>query len=114
MCDERFHFLEEIEPVRFAAGKDRRVCPGFIEGHSRRFGKLNPPYPFDVHVAFPAGQEQTQRITVTGHDALAVLIQRDHGVIHGFGQRHAAAQVRRVAALGNDPFRLRIDPGFVK
>src|SRR5207253_8237725 len=60
-------------------------------------------------VAFPAGQEQPHGIAVSRHDPLAILVERDHGVIHGFGERHAAAYVRRIPAFDHDPLCLRVD-----
>src|SRR5438445_3994088 len=91
MGDEGFDLLDEIKPICLPARQDRRIGPGFIESHARLIRDLYPPQEFRVHVAFPAGQEQPPGIAVSRHDPLAILVERDHGVIHGFGERHAAA-----------------------
>src|SRR5215510_12047770 len=55
MRDEGFHFLDEIETICLSTRENRRIGPGFVKRHARLIGDLKPPYPFDVHVAFPAG-----------------------------------------------------------
>ena len=114
MRDEGFHFLDEIESICLSAREDRRVGPGLIKRHARLIGDLKPPHPFDVHVAFPAGQEQAHRIAVTGHDPFAVLIERNHGVVQSLCQGHAAAQVRGIGAFGDNPFCFSVDTRFVE
>src|SRR5262249_29302446 len=81
--DEGFDLLEEIELIRLTSRQDRRIDLGLVEAHAGLFAKLDPPQPFDVHVAFPPRQEQSHRIPVPGHERLAVLIERDHGIVEG-------------------------------
>src|SRR5207245_3517711 len=38
------------------------------------------------------GKQQAHRIAVAGHQPLAVLVERDHGVVERLRHRHAAAQ----------------------
>ena len=65
-------------------GQELRVIPGFVVAHARLIDEFYAAHEFDVHVAFVAGQEQAHRIAVARHDAFAVLIERDHGVVQRF------------------------------
>src|SRR6266702_4389109 len=112
--DEGFDLLQEVEPVRLSARQDLRVGPGLVVAHRRLLDELQPAQEFDVHVAFPAGQQQTHRIAVSGHQPLAVLVERDHGVVQGLGERYAAAQGERVGAFGDEPLGLRIHAGLIE
>jgi hypothetical protein len=46
----------------------------------RLVDQLDPAHIFDVHVTLIAGQEKAHRVAVAGLDALAVLVECDHGV----------------------------------
>ena len=112
--DEGFHLVDEVELVGLAVGQQRRVVARLVIGHGRLIDDLEPAQEFGVHVAFVAGQQQPHRIAVAGHDALAVLVERDDGVVVGLLQRHAAADCERIRALRQHPRRLRIDAGLVE
>ena len=73
-----------------------------------------PAQELDVHVALIAGQQEPHRIAVAGHQMLAVLIDRDQRVVIGLLDRNAAVEHLPVGALGDQPFRRRIDAGFVE
>src|SRR6516225_2188630 len=45
---------------------------------------------------------------------LAVLVDRDQRVVVSLLYRHAAIEKLRVRALGDQPFRIRVDAGFVE
>ena len=61
--------------------------------------------------------ERTRReplhLAVRRSQAFAVLVERDETVIHRLGERNAAAEARRIGALGDEPLGARIDPGLV-
>ena len=97
--DEGFHLVDEVELVGLAVGQQRRVVARLVIGHGRLIDDLQPAQEFHVHVAFVAGQQQPHRVAVAGHDALAVLVERDDGVVVGLLQRHAAADRERVRRL---------------
>jgi hypothetical protein len=42
------------------------------------------------------------------------LIERNHGVIQGLFQRHAAGQVGRIGAFGDKPLGFRVDAGLLE
>ena len=90
MRDERFDLHGEVEQPAFAVWQDLRVGLGLVEGHGRLIDELEPAQIFDIHIALAAGHEQAHRIAVAGHDALAVLVERDHDVIQRKLHRHAA------------------------
>src|SRR6266536_2219489 len=114
MRDEGLHLLQEIEPERFAVRQDLRVGAGLVIAHGRLLDELQAPQELDVHVPFVARQQETHRIAVARHQALAVLVERDHGVVERLFHRDAAAQGERVRAFGDDPLRLRVDAGLVE
>ncbi len=112
--DEGLHLLQEIEPVGLSVRQDLRVGARLVIGHRRLVGDLDAAQIFDVHVAFVARQQQAHRIAVARHQALAVLVERDHGVIERLLHRNAAAQGRDVGALRDEPFRRRLDAGLLE
>ena len=112
--DEGLHLLQEVEAIGLPVGQDLRIGPRLVIGQRRLVGDLDAAQELDVHVAFIAGQPQPHRIALAGLDALAVLVHRDHGVIHRLGERHAAAEMGRIRALGDQPLRLRIDAGLLQ
>jgi hypothetical protein len=83
-------------------------------GHHRRLDQLEPAQPFDAHIAFIARQQQPHGIAVRRPQPLAVLVERDHRVVHGLGQRHGARHARAVGAFRQQPFGAEIDSGFVQ
>ena len=114
MSDEGFHFIDEVEPIRLSVRQNLRISPCFEVGHSRLIGELEPAQELDLHVAFPAREHQAHRITVARHDPLAVLVERDHGVVQRLLDREAAAQGQRIGAFGNDPDCLGVDAGLLQ
>src|SRR5256886_7337752 len=112
--DERFDLLQKIKLIRLSARQDRRIGSGLVVTHGGLLDQFDPAQELDVHVAFPARQEQAHRITVPGHEPLAVLVERDHGIVQCLGDRHAAAQGRRVRTFGDEPLRLGIDAGLLE
>jgi hypothetical protein len=114
MRDEGFDLLREEKLPSFPARQEGRVLLSFIDSHHGRFDELDPPQPLNVHVALVAGQQQTHRVTVGRIEGFTVLVERDHCVIHGFGDRNAAVHRRQVCAFGDQPFRLRVNADFFK
>src|SRR6266853_5642152 len=114
MRNEGLHLLQEIEPERLAARQDLRVGAGLVIAHRRLLDQLQAPQELDVHVALVARQEEPHRVAVARHQALAVLVERDHGVVERLLHRKASAQGERVRAFGDDPLRLRVDAGLVE
>jgi len=112
--DEGLDLLQEIEAVGFPVRQDLRISARLVVAHRGFRGELESPQIFDVHVAFVAGQPQPHRITLFRLDALSILVERDHCVIQRLGDRNAAAQMRRIGALGDDPLRRRVNAGLLK
>ena len=108
------HLHREHELPGFLVLEQDRVFRGLVLSHGRRGGELEPAQPFDVHVAFEAGQQQPHRIAVRRAHPLAVLVEAHERVIHRLGERNAAAHGGRVGALGDDPARRRVDAGLVE
>ncbi len=114
MGDERFHLLHEVELVGLAARQNLRVGARLVIAHRRLLDQLDAPQELHVHVAFPARKQQAHRIAVSRHQPLAVLVERYHRVVQGLAERHAAAQGKRVRALGDQPFRFRVDTSLLQ
>ncbi len=81
MRNKRFHFLQEVIVECGAVRQDRCVRTRLVIAEGRLVGQLDASQPLDVHIAFPARQQQAHRIAVSGHDALAVLVERDHRIV---------------------------------
>src|SRR5258706_6528974 len=97
--DEGFDFVDEEKLIGLPVRQRCRVDLRFVEAHGRLRQELDAPYILDVHVALVAGQHEAHRITVAGHQRLAVLVECDQGIIHCLRKRYAAHQVRRGGAL---------------
>ena len=112
--DHRFdaHLVGELQ--RAAIRQRIRVFGRFILSVRRPVGQLDAPQPLHAHVAFPARQQQAHRIAMLRAQALAVLVERDQRVVERLLQRDAAAHVRGVGAFREQPFRLRLEAGFVE
>jgi hypothetical protein len=112
--DEALHLHEEVEPPGLAARQDLRIVLGFEERVGGLIDRFEPAQEFYVHVALIAGHQEPHRIAVSGHQAFAVLVDRDHGVVISLLDRNAAIQELGISALGHQPFRARIDAGLVE
>src|SRR5262249_52907151 len=90
MGDERLDLLQEVKLPVAVARNDLRIGLGFVEAHRRLVEQLDTASELDVHVALIAGQQEAHRIAVTRHEPLAVLIERDHGIVQALLDRDAA------------------------
>ena len=71
--------------------------------HRRLVHHLQPPQPLHVGVAFPAGQQQPQRIALLGPQRLAVLRVDDQRIVHHLLHRDAAIVLARRRRLRRAP-----------
>src|SRR5215831_5278945 len=81
--DEALHLHQEVEPPRLAARQNLRIVLGFEERVGRLIDRLDAAQELDVHIALVAGHEEAHRIAVAGHQALAVLVDRDQCIVVG-------------------------------
>src|SRR5207247_6510514 len=92
MGDEGLYLLEKVELPGLPVRQKLRITPRLVVAHARLIDELDAAQKFNVHVAFVAGQEEAHRIAVPGHNPLAILVERDHRVVHCLLDRHAAAK----------------------
>ena len=112
--DERSRVHQEAEHARAAVGHRLGVLRRLLARHERTIGELDPAQPLDVRVAFPAGQEEPRRIALLGPDRFAVLSVGDQRIVERLGDGDAAREHGGVAALGEEPRRLRPRADFAE
>src|SRR6202521_531670 len=79
----------KLKPAREAVGPQARVLRALPHSHVGLFDELDLAQPFDVIDAFPAGNEEPDRIALLRSQRLAILAVRDQDVIHRFFDRDA-------------------------
>ena len=97
----RIHF--EAELPRPAIGQRVGVLRRLPSGHPRPRADLEPAQPLDAGVAFPAGEQQTQRKSLFRTQRLAVLRPDHQRVVDRLGDRNRARHHAGVATLGEKP-----------
>ena len=68
---------------------------------------LDPAEPFDVHVALPARDQESQRVALLRPQRLAVLALDQQDIVQALLERNAARHVSAVRPFGQNPFRCR-------
>ena len=103
MGDDGFGFHDETKLVSLSRGLEFSIFCGLVPSHHRLTGRLKTMEPFHVQYGFPTRKDQPHGITIFRTDSLAVLIQRDQGVIESFLERNADVHGRRIGAFGDQP-----------
>src|SRR5215217_2750254 len=99
------HFKTEHPDLVF----DRvSVFRSLLTCHIGLVRNLYSPDPFDIHVAFPARQEQAGRITLFRSHGLTILRVCDHGIIPALRHGNASGHDGRVRTLCQEPGSLSI------
>lgn len=71
---------------------------------------MQPMQPFDPEVAFPAGNYESERITLLGPEGFAVLAESDEDVIQSLRHRDTGGDPRSVGAFRQHPLSFRLQP----
>ena len=93
-------------------GQQVGVFRGFFARHERLVADLEASQPFDVRVAFIAGQQQPQRIALLRPDRFAVLAISKDRVLEHFFHRNAARHHRRIGAFREHPAAAVLEADF--
>src|SRR5712691_7251454 len=110
--DHRFRSVLGLKPARFAVQSQAGVPGGFHHRHVGLVHHFDPPQPFHITDALPAGDHQPQRIALLGTQRLAVLPIGHQNVVYGFVERNALGVFDRIRSFGHQPARALLHAGL--
>jgi hypothetical protein len=100
----------EAELARLSTRQRVGVLGGLVTRHVRLVDELETPKPLHARISLPPGQQQSHGIAVLHPKWFAVLSPDEQCVVETLRDRDAARQHRGIAALGQKPRRLRLEP----
>src|SRR6185369_6202539 len=112
--DHRLRLHDEHELSGLAVRHEAGVVRAFHACHVGFVHHLDATQPFDIDVAFPARNDEPQRVAISRAGRLAVLAVGDQDVVHRLRHGDAALVSRGIPALGDDPGGALVGPGFAQ
>ena len=111
---DRLGFVDPGEAAGFSIRHQVGVFRCLLAREGRLIADFEPAQIFDVDAAFPAGNDQPQRIALFGPQRLAVLAVGHETIVETLVERQAAVHARGVGAFGQDPFGFFLETDFVE